>query len=398
MPDVPVSSVRFVDDNASVLSQMGLLAGLAGTWTGSGFNLIARPDFAGQQNLYLQLNQTRETLTVRPIGSPIPNRGFGQTDIELFGLHYLQEISDVATGSALHIEPGLWVTQPQPTTYPNQDPPAGSQLLTRMGSIPHGNAILAQGTAAPFTGPPILASGATPYAFSAFPSFNSTPFGIPPLPAQPALNAAGSSEKLTAPALVPPAPPFQEYDLTVAASATNPRSPFNTNPADPPLPDPLDGVALQTVVNDPITLLQAVVQRQVHNGHTFQGVVFNIATQASINFLNTPNDPTGPSTAVAVSEGSGGIENIVFLEGGNPVGAQGPNADTALVYATFWIEEVSHNSIPRFIQLQYAQMVVLNFAIFTVLNPPAPAAPGSGHLILLGWPHITVGTLRKPFS
>jgi hypothetical protein len=399
MPSIsPVSSTRFSSLNSGVLNQMGLLAELNGTWEGRGFNLIARPDFAGQQNLYLQLNQTVETLRVIPIGSPIPNRGFGQTDIELFGLHYLQQISDAATGGALHIEPGLWVTEPQPTTYPNQDAGAGAQLVTRMGSIPHGNAILAQGTASSFSGPPVVAGPNSPYAFSVFPSFNSTPFGIPNPPGTSGINAAGSSEELTAPALQPPAAPFQEYDISIAAGPGNPRSPFDTSPPDPPLPDPLEGVPLQGVVNDPISLLQKVVQNQVAQGYTFTGTVLNIATQANITFLDNKNDPTGPSTDVAVPQGFGGVENILFLLGGNPSGAQGPNAQTALVYATFWIEQLSHPTFPSFLQLQYAQMVQLNFGIFSVLNPPAPAPPGAGHLVELGWPHITVGTLRKPFS
>jgi hypothetical protein len=37
-------------------------------------------------------------------------------------------------------------------------------------------------------------------------------------------------------------------------------------------------------------------------------------------------------------------------------------------------------------QLQYAQMVILNFPILT-----APA-------VVLGWPHISVATLRKAFD
>lgn len=123
--------------------------------------------------------------------------------------------------------------------------------------------------------------------------------------------------------------------------------------------------------------------------------MLNIATQASITFLNNKNDPTGPSTAMAVSEGFGGIENILFLDEGDPSGTKGPNAQTALVYATFWVEEVSHATIPTFHQLQYAQMVVLDFGIVTLLNP---APPASGRLVELSWPHITVGTLRKPFS
>ena len=147
-----VPTVRISPDNESVLGNLGLLAEFAGNWQGEGFNLIARPNFEGNANLYLQLSQTRETLKVDPIGSSIPNRGFGQADIELFGLTYLQKISDADSGGALHIEPGIWVTQP-PTTYPVNSPtPAAAQIVARMGSIPHGNALLAQGVAQVFLG------------------------------------------------------------------------------------------------------------------------------------------------------------------------------------------------------------------------------------------------------
>ena len=79
---------------------------------------------------------------------------------------------------------------------------------------------------------------------------------------------------------------------------------------------------------------------------------------------------------------------ILFLEGGEPVGAKGPNADTALVYATFWIEKVMHEHHRPFMQLQYAQMVILDFPIFTLLPK----------VVNLGWPHISVATLRKTFN
>ena len=242
-----ISSIRISPDNTSVLHQLGLLQELAGTWHGYGFNLIARPNFEGNQNLYLQLNQTQETIKIDAIGSPIPNRGFGQQDIELHGLTYLQKISDAAHGGALHIEPGLWITQPG-TEYPVENAPP--QIVARMGTIPHGNSLLAQGTAATFSGPPILKTPTAEYAFSQFPSFNSTPFATNPT-APPVLNAAGSSEKLT----VPP-PNFEEYDLTVPESAANPRTPFGTT--GPPLPASIEGVPMQEVVNDPIKILQAM--------------------------------------------------------------------------------------------------------------------------------------------
>ncbi len=106
------SAVRLSPDEATVRQQLGLLAELAGNWHGHGFNLIARPDKEGGGPLFLELNQTDETLKIDPISSSIPNRGFAQDDIELFGLTYLQKISDSVTGGALHIEPGIWVTQP----------------------------------------------------------------------------------------------------------------------------------------------------------------------------------------------------------------------------------------------------------------------------------------------
>jgi hypothetical protein len=383
MPNERISSVRISPDSATVLKQLGLLADFAGTWHGEGFNLIARPDSEGNANLYLQLNQTHETLKLDPIGSSIPNRGFGQNDIELFGLTYLQKISDAATGGAMHIEPGIWVTQ-QGTTYPPETAPAGAQIVARMGNIPHGNSMLAQGIAQPFAGPPTLTSPAAQYAFSAFPSFNSTPFPVPPPPAPPVLNAAGSSEALTA-----PPPGFSQYNIANPESATNPRTPFATNPPDPPLPAAINGVLMQDVVNDPITLLQAVIAKQVDDGHTFEGTVINVATQASITFFTAPNSKAGdPTVVVNPTNGAGGIENILFLEGGEPTGPKGANADTATVYATFWIEKVSHKDHPSFMQLQYAQMVVLNFPILTVLPK----------VVTLGWPHISVATLRKTFS
>jgi len=375
-----VPSVRLAPDSETVLKQLGLLKDLAGTWEGHGFNLIARPDFEGDANLYLELNQTDETLKFDPIGSAIPNRGFGQDDIELFGLTYLQKIHEASTGGALHIEPGIWITQP-PTEYPKEEPKdPNDQIVARMASIPHGNALLARGTAASLVkDAPTLPAGAAIYAGSIFPSFNSTPFGVGT-----PINAAGSSEKDTAP--VPPG--FPQYTFAEPATAANPRTPFPATK--PPLPNAIDGVEMQEVINDPVTLLQAAIKKQQAEGYTFKEVVtLNIATQAEIPFLEKPNDKTaGPP--VQVEFGSGGIENIPFLTGIEPPPpGKGPNARTAIVYATFWIEKVSHPDRPEdFMQLQYAQMTVLDFPI---LKPVPPA------FVDLSWPHVSVATLRRSF-
>lgn len=389
LPRQRVRARRISADSATVGEQLGLLAELAGTWRGSGFNLIARPDFHDGANTYLQLNQTRETLTITPIGSPIPNRGFGQDDIELFGLSYLQRIEDAATGGALHFEPGLWVTQP-PTSYPPETVQPGEQIVFRLGSVPHGTSLLAAGTASAFTGAPTLKTPAADYAFSAFPSFNSTPF---PAAASPVISAAGSSEKETAAAAG--LPPFTEYDLTIPEGPANPRTPFDTDPPDPPLPASIEGVAMQDVINDPASLLQAVIGRQAAAGDTFSGVALNIATAKQISFFSEPNSkPNGPTRTVSLPDAGGSLGNISFLDGGTPAGPEGPNAESSLVYATFWVEKVTPSAGAPFMQLQYAQFTVLDFPVFTLLHPPS----GPSTVANVGWPHISVATLRKTFG
>ncbi|MGD0961421.1 MAG: heme-binding protein [Methylomonas sp.] len=373
-----ISSVRKNLDNAAVLQKLGLLGQLAGKWQGGGFNLVARPNFEDQANLFLELNLTSETLEFTPITSSIPNRGFFQPDIELFGLTYLQQISDATTGGALHIEPGIWVTQPE-TSEPFLAPPDGGQLVSRMGNIPHGNSLLAQGLAATFSGPPTISPGAQPIsggnpAFSNFPSFNSTPFAVTN-PLQPIFAAQNSESQSKI------GGGFSEYTLSNPASAANPRTPLGNAP--PVLPPSIT----QELVNDPILLLQQTIQQQIADGYQFEGVALNIATVTSISFftqpLLSPANPNPPTIVVSLPQFGGGIENISFL-GQQPQPNVGTNADSALVYATFWIEKLTHPDHPPFMQLQYAQMVLLNF--------PARTIPGQPNF---SWPHISVSTLRK---
>jgi hypothetical protein len=128
---------------------LGPLAALAGTWKGTGFNTIWRPHFKVQDR-FLELNLTKETLEFEEIPGEIPNRGFAQKDINMFGLHYLQQISDSTLKAGIHLEPGIWATVPA-TKAPKQ--PA---TVVRMASIPHGTAVLAQGEASVIAGPPVI--------------------------------------------------------------------------------------------------------------------------------------------------------------------------------------------------------------------------------------------------
>jgi hypothetical protein len=151
---------------------------------GRGLNLISLPDFdnpQGPQPFRLKLSATREVLEFSQIGGRIPNRGSkGQDDIFLFGLTYLQRISDAVTNGALHIEPGIWLLVPK-TTVPAQPP-----TVVRQGSIPHGTSVLAQGAVIPTVtgGPRIEAVDSTPFT-AAGPIADSAylaPFSDPPLP------------------------------------------------------------------------------------------------------------------------------------------------------------------------------------------------------------------------
>ena len=144
---------------AEPTNPLGPLAGLVGTWTGEGFNVIWRPHHPprGQfdQDHFLELNRTKEHLEFSVIRGQIPNRGLLQGDIPLHGLSYLQQISDAnvhdsqGNPKGQHFEPGLWLLVPQ-----TSDPREPRRTVARLACIPHGTTILAQGTAHTRTGGP----------------------------------------------------------------------------------------------------------------------------------------------------------------------------------------------------------------------------------------------------
>jgi hypothetical protein len=130
---------------------LGPLAALAGSWGGKGFNTIWRPFFPkSESDRFLELNLTNDAITFDVISGPIPNRGLLQPDINMFGLTYLQQVSDANLVAALHIEPGIWAVVPLTVD------PAEAPTVVRMASIPHGTTILSQGTASFASGPPII--------------------------------------------------------------------------------------------------------------------------------------------------------------------------------------------------------------------------------------------------
>jgi LysM repeat protein len=268
-----------------------------GTWTGTGFNVIWRPNSTPGQDHFLELNRTDEILQFDEISGPIPNRGLLQADIQMFGLTYLQQIKDANNNAGLHIEPGIWATVPQ------TDNPAEVPTVVRMASIPHGTTVVAQGIAIPVSGSPSI------------PNTNIIPFVI-----------GNPQQKVQ----------FEESNLSIPSN-------FRSPPGD------IGGIT-QTMVDNPNSIL-----------------VSNLAGIKNTVALEVSSNPTAPVLG-------GGVANTAFLQG-SP--AAGPNAQAALVSATFWIETVQdHAGGPDVHQLQYTQTVLLNF---------------NG----LSWPHITVATLRR---
>jgi hypothetical protein len=136
-------------------SRLGPLAPLLGTWKGQGFNQIWRPFHAtppvpASQDRFLELNLTDETLQFEDIPGAVPNRGLLQEDIDLFGMTYLQQVQDHNTGEGIHVETGIWLHVPATTQ------PQDASTVVRMGSIPHGTTIEAQGIADSTTGAPTI--------------------------------------------------------------------------------------------------------------------------------------------------------------------------------------------------------------------------------------------------
>jgi hypothetical protein len=349
---------------------LGALAAFVGTWNGTGFNTIFRPDNSKTPtNLptpvpagpppaadnVLELNLTSETLSFSPSLGSVPNRGSDpQGDIFLNGVPYLQVINDVTNPGqkvGIHAEPGLWMSVPS-SASPNE-----GATLVRMGSIPHGTTIQAQGISKDIVGPPTIAKvDITPFTTVA--------------PGNETKNIRFASQTATnqGTARIP-------QDLTTFIA---------------------DGTITQAILDDPNSILRSHIATQ------------NIVSTTAIIISTNPADPLF----------GGGTDNIAFLLGADndvPLPSR-PNAQALEMNAIFWIETVEETiTVPIFnpgdgtvliegksqgpgkpvpvfsvtppvaipaprqikvtsTQIQYTQLVILNFAG-------------------LSWPHVSIATL-----
>jgi hypothetical protein len=218
----------------------------------------------------------------------------------MFGVHYLQQISDRSLKAGIHIEPGIWATVPA-TTAPNKPP-----TVVRMASIPHGTVVLAQGPASVIAGPPKIKPT------------DIIPFGIGDPSGKGTFKQAEQA--------------FPELNLS---KKTDFRQPADVST--------MPGIKQGMVRNPNVVLTRAIADQEIVNT-----VVLRVAAQNA--------KPKNVGTA-----------NTFFL---------GHNASADIVTATFWIETVKKPGGGHFLQLQYTQLVILDF---------------NG----LSWPHVSVATLRK---
>ena len=343
---------------ARAAPRLGILDSFSGTFVGSGFNTIFRPQNpltptplpipAPSSNNILELNLTAETLSFSDSLGDVPNRGSVMGDIHLNGVPYLQTVSDVNDPTnpiGIHFEPGLWLAVPA-TTVPSE-----VATLVRMASIPHGTTIEAQGAApgpAPLPGRPVI------------PPVDITPFTI----------AAHA---------------FIRFPSQIAGRPDTPRIPQDLAPFI------AAGSITQVRLDDPNSLLRDHI--------TAQNIV--LTTTFTVD--------TKPAAPIF----GGGTDNIAFLKG--DAAGVAPNADAVEMTATFWVETVQETiampptkaghtvivpgkpgipgqKVPSFAvtpaadvvatksvsvtwtQIQYSQVVNLNFQALT-------------------WPHASVATL-----
>jgi hypothetical protein len=410
---------RFQQGPITTALQLGPLAFLAGSWRGPGFNAIWRPDNPeslplttppDQTKRFLELNLTNDSFDFQVIPGVVPNRGLNpQTDLSLYGLHYLQRVSDAdpapspkvlppgysqTAGEALHIEPGLFMNVPasqQPSS--GNTPIVNESAIVRMASIPHGVTVLMQGPnpgTKPTPGTPKIPA-LTP--FTGYPGLNPIPFPGPyTVPPQPAPVPPGPN---------PPAVGIQPI-VTTGGQHIVPEINIALDTLVPPSqssgPFP---ASFQGFINDPNSVLRDAIAGQ--------DILGFIAINLTTDTLSNNGIPT-----LGVGSLYESVSNIPFLGVANqtppsPLPAQPatvataatpiPNAFVYSASATFWIEWVRDSGAPLIpqhegsghpspsiielepfweysthLQLQYSQLVILIF---------------NGVL----WPHVTVATM-----
>ncbi len=452
---------RFQHGPLTTALELGPLAFLVGSWRGPGFNAIWRPDNPQSRPLttppdqtkrLLELNLTNDSFDFQVIPGVVPNRGLNpQTDLSLYGLHYLQRTSDAdppapvsnpqgysqTGGQALHIEPGLFMrvpaSSPPPVTVPptpNNDPPiVYKDAIVRMGSIPHGVTVLMQGPTpemkpkhgkpkipalTPFSTPGNVYPGLSPMPFPG--PYPGTNVPLPLLPGTPNPPGVGIQPiELDAAGGVPAGGQHDVPEININADVLVPNQPLPTPalPAGSPLSYQSTGPfpdSFQGFIDDPNSVLRDAIDgqeilgfieinlttdSQSSTGIPTLGVGSLFETVSNIPFLGVANQTEKPAPSPLPVPPAPPYQPATL--------AIQPNTSTnAYVYsasATFWIEWVRDPGEPR---------IPLHQGPGQPEGPIADLEPFWEHathlqlqysqLVILIfnnvlWPHVTVATM-----
>jgi hypothetical protein len=367
----------------SAKDDLGVLADLVGTWMGTGFNLISLPAFdpkppndGARKDFRVQANATREILEFEPIGASFPNRGsfkevdspFGQCDIEIYGVRYHQRVADVENNQPMHMESGFWLRVPQ-TEIPDL-----RESVVRQAVVPHGNSLLALGPSPLcYPGKPrrLKRDGSKGYEVGFDPV---SPFPVEHAGRRPDFNAGYLREFLHPDEHSSPLARFCELIRDVEAPPAPASGTLNANR--------ILELAIKNQKNFEKTATLKVSAKNPDKPKTAGGTEKNgkVAELGKHDDILSRKHKENSSkefedqikefeSQVKGFKEKGRIANIPFLVA--------KNAEVTEFESTFWIEKVPINgSEDTFMQLQYSQMVVLDF-------------------LGADWPHISVATLTK---
>ena len=198
--DTPLVRDGGGEDVPSVVSGLGPLAGLIGTWNSpttnpTGYNVMPLPQATAPNKFILKDFSYYEEMTFSAIAGNVPNRG-GTYEQDGYVLFYEQRVyfgEGPSQNNLVHAENGAWIhlvtgpqlqgpygqggpspTPPAPNPIPSQ--PANRNIVKQV-SVPHGNSILALGTYSESSGAPTIPNVSTlPTGSGVTPSFY-TPYG-----------------------------------------------------------------------------------------------------------------------------------------------------------------------------------------------------------------------------
>ncbi|KAK4184421.1 hypothetical protein QBC35DRAFT_517579 [Podospora australis] len=337
---------------------LGILSCLENTtFVGDGLNMLFRPNNGTSANTKfpipvdpapptfpnnntLEINLFKETLTFGKALGQVPNRGSQQQgDVNLNALPYLQTITDTTNddtgrgdktdGPGIHAENGMFLHVPATINNPNM-----ATTITRLGSIPHGVAINLHGFE---------------------PTASSTVFGPPDITHNPCLTT-----------------PFQTIGTT-----TN-LQPFDSlkveNKVTARIPQNLDKFAEQGTITDVYLDDRTHLLTDVNKTRNITKTI--TLTMSTTNLTNSSKPTDVPA--------GGGLVANAFLDGdvgGKPNAFQGGGPvevfHEGIKFVVHPPREIPEPTTVKVsvIELQYSQMVMLQFGVLT-------------------WPHPSVSTLK----